>query len=258
MRAAVAMVEESGVDYPAAPEGFTVYCIGDIHGRVDLLVDLQRRIDEDKARSRSGHTAEIYLGDYIDRGPDSARVVSRLIDRARETRAIFLRGNHEQMLLSFLEGDDDSLEQWRAVGGTATLRSYGVEASLLTRPAAPADVRHSFNASLSPAHRSFYDLTGAYIRVGAYLAVHGGIRPRVKLEEQKTADLLGIRQDFLQYEGDFDFIVVHGHTPVAVPDLRHNRINIDTGAFATNRLTCLRIGSDGVSVLGARGAGRPA
>jgi serine/threonine protein phosphatase 1 len=257
MRAAVAMVEEPGVRYPPAPEGFTVYCIGDIHGRLDLLLDLQRRIDEDKARSRSEHTAEIYLGDYIDRGPDSAGVVSRLIDRGRETRAIFLRGNHEQMLLSFLEGDDDSLEQWRAVGGTATLRSYGVEASLLTRPAAPADVRHSFNASLSPAHRSFYDLTGAYIRVGAYLAVHGGIRPRVKLEEQKTADLLGIRQDFLQYEGDFDFIVVHGHTPVAVPDLRHNRINIDTGAFATNRLTCLRIGSDGVSVLGARGAGRP-
>jgi hypothetical protein len=162
MRAAIAMVEESGVDYPAAPEGFTVYCIGDIHGRVDLLVDLQRRIDEDKARSRSGHTAEIYLGDYIDRGPDSARVVSRLIDRARETRAIFLRGNHEQMLLSFLEGDDDSLEQWRAVGGTATLRSYGVEASLLTRPAAPADVRHNFNANLSREHRSFYDLTGGH------------------------------------------------------------------------------------------------
>jgi serine/threonine protein phosphatase 1 len=258
MRAAVAVVEESGVHYPPAPEGFTVYCIGDIHGRLDLLLDVQRRIDEDKARSRSGHAAEIYLGDYIDRGPDSAGVVSRLIDRARETRAVFLRGNHEQMLLSFLEGDDDSLEQWRAVGGTATLRSYGVERSLLARPIAPADVRHNFNANLPSEHRSFYDLTGAYIRAGAYLAVHGGIRPGVKLEEQKTVDLLGIRQDFLQYEGDFGFIVVHGHTPVAVPDLRHNRINIDTGAFATGRLTCLRIGSDGVSVLGARERGRPA
>jgi serine/threonine protein phosphatase 1 len=111
---------------------------------------------------------------------------------------------------------------------------------------------------LSPEHRSFYDLTGAYIRAGAYLAVHGGIRPGVKLEEQKTGDLLGIRQDFLQYEGDFGFIVVHGHTPVAVPDLRRNRINIDTGAFATGRLTCLRIGSDGVSVVGTRERGRPA
>jgi serine/threonine protein phosphatase 1 len=257
MRAAVAGIEESGVHYPPAPEGFTVYCIGDIHGRLDLLLDMQRRIDEDKARSLSGHTAEIYLGDYIDRGPDSAGVVSRLIERARETRAVFLRGNHEQMLLSFLEGDDESLEQWRAVGGTATLRSYGVETSLLTRPIAPAEVRHNFNANLPPEHRSFYDLTGAYIRAGAYLAVHGGIRPGVKLEEQKAADLLGIRQDFLQYDGDFGFIVVHGHTPVALPDLRRNRINIDTGAFATSRLTCLRIGSDGVSVLGAGAKGRP-
>jgi serine/threonine protein phosphatase 1 len=87
------------------------------------------------------------------------------------------------------------------------------------------------------------------MRAGPYLAVHGGLRPGVRLEDQKTVDLLGIRQEFLQYQGDFDFIIVHGHTPVEVPDLRRNRINIDTGAFATNRLTCLRIGDDGVRFL---------
>jgi serine/threonine protein phosphatase 1 len=248
MGAAVAMVE-AGVGYPPAPEGFTVYCVGDIHGRLDLLLDVQRRIDADKARSDADQTAEIYLGDYIDRGPESAGVVSQLIDRARATRAIFLRGNHEQMLLSFLEGDNGCLEPWRAVGGIATLMSYGVDARLLVRSAAPDEVRRNLEANMPPQHRRFLELTGAYIRAGAYLAVHGGIRPGVRLEDQKTSDLLGIRQDFLHYEGNFDFIVVHGHTPVAVPDLRRNRINIDTGAFATNRLSCLRIGSDGARVL---------
>src|SRR5262245_26172344 len=98
-------------------------------------------------------------------------------------------------------------------------------------------------------HLRFYQQTGAYMRAGAYLAVHGGIRPGVRLEDQKNSDLLGIRQEFLQYQGNFDFIVVHGHTPVMAPDLRPNRINIDTGAFATNRLTCLSIGRDGARVL---------
>jgi serine/threonine protein phosphatase 1 len=250
MHAAIAMLGKSGMRYPPAPDGFTVYVVGDIHGRLDLLVDMQRRIDVDKSRSASEHTAEIYLGDYIDRGPDSAGVVSRLIARAEETRAIFLRGNHEQMLLSFLEGDDDCFERWCAVGATATLLSYGVEPTLLSRAAGAEDVRHILCERVPVDHYNFYLRTGSYIRAGAYLAVHGGIRPGVKLEDQDTADLMGIRQDFLNYEGDFDFIVVHGHTPVPAPDLRRNRINIDTGAFATNRLTCLRIGSDGACVLG--------
>jgi serine/threonine protein phosphatase 1 len=126
MDADEAAIGDSGVRYPPAPDGFTIYVVGDIHGRLDLLLDLQDRIDGDKARSWSGHTAEIYLGDYIDRGPESAGVVSRLIARAEQTRAMFLRGNHEQMLLEFIEGDDAVLEPWRAVGGAATLNSYGV------------------------------------------------------------------------------------------------------------------------------------
>ena len=250
MGAAVAMDGDWEVRYPPAPEGFTVYVIGDIHGRLDLLIDVQRQIDQDKSRSPAEHTAEVYLGDYIDRGPDSAGVVSRLIVRAQETRAMFLRGNHEQILLEFLAGDDACLEPWRLVGGAATLLSYGIEATLLTRWSLAREVRNNVNAKLPPEHRRFFEQTGSYICAGSYLAVHAGIRPGVRLEDQKTADLLGIRQEFLQYEGDFDFIVVHGHTPVTTPDLRRNRINIDTGAFATNLLTCLRIGSDGARILG--------
>jgi serine/threonine protein phosphatase 1 len=247
--AAIAQRSQSGMRYPPAPDGFTIYVIGDIHGRLDLLLHVQRQIDADKSRFPAAQTTEIYLGDYIDRGPGSAGVVSRLIARARDTPAVFLRGNHEQMLLGFIAGDDDCLELWRSVGGTATLLSYGIERRLLTQSVAADDVRRNLCANMPAEHRDFYDQTGAYIRAGAYLAVHGGIRPGVRLEDQKTADLLGIRQEFLQYEGDFDFIVVHGHTPAPVPELRRNRINIDTGAFATNRLTCLRIGADGARIL---------
>jgi serine/threonine protein phosphatase 1 len=225
-----------------------VYVVGDIHGRLDLLVGVQQSIDEDKARTRSERTAEIYLGDYVDRGPDSAGVVSRLIARGEETYALFLRGNHEQMMLDFLDGVE-CLEQWRTLGGIATLLSYGLSPSLLSGSTSAQAVRLSILEKLPTAHLSFYRQTGSYVRVGPYLAVHAGIRPGVRLEDQTVSDLLGIRGEFLQYEGEHDFIVVHGHTPVMAPELRRNRINIDTGAFATNRLTCLRIGEDGVRVL---------
>ena len=234
--------------YPPAPDGFTVYVVGDIHGRLDLLEAVHSRIDADKARLRPERSVEIYLGDYIDRGPDPTGVVSRLISRAHDAFAVFLRGNHEQYLLDFLDGQD-CLEQWRMVGGTITMLSYGVASSLLTHSVLKKLVRRNLSRLLPNDHRWFYEATELYQRVGPYLAVHAGIRPGIALEDQRTADLLGIRQDFLQYEGDFDFIVVHGHTPVMEPDLRRNRINIDTGAFASNRLTCLRIGEDGVSLL---------
>ena len=244
-------LDASEIRYPSAPDGFTIYVVGDVHGCLEPLVRVQRLIDEDRAKSHPERTVEIYLGDYIDRGPDSAGVVSTLIARARDANAVFLRGNHDQMLLDFLDGAD-CLEQWRALGGTATLLSYGVAASLLMRSAPTEVVRDALNENMPPEHRIFYDQTGSYMQVGPYLMVHAGIRPGVGLEDQKTADLLGIRQDFLQHDGDFDFIVVHGHTPVEAPELRRNRINIDTGAFATNRLTCLRIGEDGAILLEAQ------
>jgi serine/threonine protein phosphatase 1 len=234
--------------YPPAPEGYTIYAIGDIHGRLDLLDRLHRAIDKDKADNRLSRSAEIYLGDYIDRGPESAAVVTRLIARARQTQTIFLRGNHEQFLLDFLAGAD-CLEAWRALGGIACLLSYGVKVRHLTgRLSAPA-VRQALTERLPPDHLRFYADTGRYCFTAPYLFVHAGIRPGKKLEDQAIPDLLGIRQPFLEFEGDFGFIVVHGHTPVNTPDLRHNRINIDTGAYATNRLTCLRIAGDGARIL---------
>ena len=245
--------------YPPAPEGLVVYIVGDIHGRLDLLLDMQARIDRDKRQFATEQVTEIYLGDYIDRGPDSAAVVSRLIERGSEARARFLRGNHEQLLLDFLNGGD-CLREWRTVGGSATLLSYGITPDMLTREIAADVVRRTFVEKMPKEHRQFYLRTGSYISIGSYLAVHAGLRPGVGLEKQKARDLLGIRSDFLDHTGDFGCIVVHGHTPVPEADMRRNRINVDTGAFATNRLTCVRISAEGVGVLhedGCRMAERP-
>jgi serine/threonine protein phosphatase 1 len=234
--------------YPPAPDGWTVYAIGDIHGRLDLLKKVHRGIDADTSASSAAQTVGIYLGDYIDRGPDSAGVLSELIDRAMTRPACFLRGNHEQLLLDFLEGKD-LLGQWKAVGGLATLLSYGLPGALLAGNNPEEEVQQALRQRLPAEHLEFLGRTGSYVRLGPYLMVHAGLRPGVRLEDQRTADILGIRNDFLDYDGDVGYLLVHGHTPVEEPDFRPNRINIDTGAFATNRLTCLRIGADGPSVL---------
>ena len=234
--------------YPPAPDGRTVYVIGDIHGRLDLLKQIHSSIDEDKLSSGTAQTVEIYLGDYVDRGPQVADVISALIRRANDTYAVFLRGNHEQLMLDFLEGRD-CLNQWKAVGAVPSLLSYGLPAKLLSGEATPEQVRTALAWSLPQEHIDFLLHTGWYCAVEPYLMVHAGIRPGVRLEDQQAADLFGIRGDFLDYEGDLGWIVVHGHTPVTEPEFRYNRINIDTGAFATNRLTCLRIGEDGARVL---------
>ena len=234
--------------YPPAPDGHTIYVVGDIHGRSDLLENVHRRIDEDRARSRPAHPVEIYLGDYVDRGPDPAGVVARLIDRAEGVQTAFLRGNHEQLLIDFLDGAD-CLKQWSAVGAVSTLLSYGVTPELLSRRVAADIVRRRFGENMPDAHRRFYEDTGSYLLVEPYLFVHAGIRPGIATEKQSVSDLLTIRRTFLDFQGDFGHIVVHGHTPAIEPELRRNRINLDTGAFATSRLTCARIGADGVSLL---------
>lgn len=234
--------------YPPAPDGLTLYLVGDIHGRLDLLVALQRRIDDDKARSSCERSREVYLGDYIDRGASSAGVVSQLIDRARQVDTVLLRGNHEQILLDFLHGQD-CLDDWLHVGGTATLLSYGIAPRLLSRSVSAAALRCHLEGALPPEHRRFYEETEIFAELGSYLAVHAGLRPGVNLLKQSEMDMLCIRREFLQYTGDFGYVVVHGHTPVLAPELRPNRINIDTGAFATNRLTCLRIDANGAQVM---------
>jgi serine/threonine protein phosphatase 1 len=235
--------------YPPAPDGWTIYVIGDIHGRLDLLKAIQNDIDADKAKRGVAQPLEVYLGDYIDRGGHSAAVLSALVDRAGAAQAVFLRGNHEQLLLDFLAGRD-LLEDWKLVGAVPTLLSYGLPARLLAGNVPEQEVRLALAERLPEAHYHFLTDSRSYCELDPYLMVHAGVRPGIRLEDQHLDDLLGIRHDFLDFAGDFDFTIVHGHTPVAEPDFRRGRINIDTGAFATNRLTCLRIDQDGPRILG--------
>lgn len=231
------------MDEASLAAGELVYAVGDIHGRADLLADLLARIAEDAGRSPVAEKRTlVFLGDYVDRGSDSRGVVDTLISGLpRGFDARFLKGNHEAILLDFLE-DASKLPQWRANGADATLRSYGVDVAGLDRSGAPADAwRQAFIAALPDAHRRFYQNLELVAVCGDYLFVHAGVRPGVHLEAQDPEDLIWIRGPFLASDAPFGKVVVHGHTPGAEPELRANRIGIDTGAYFTNRLTALRL-----------------
>lgn len=198
--------------------------------------------------SQEPATLEIYLGDYIDRGDDSRGVVELLLERAQQTNTVFLRGNHEQLMLDFVAGTLD-FSIWKQVGALSTLRSYGVQASQFGFSSPQNAVRSALQQAIATRHAQFFGDTLRYFVAGPYLFVHAGVRPGIPLEEQQPIDLMGIRGQFLEFEGSFEYIVVHGHTPMQAPEFRRNRINVDTGAYLTGRLTCLRIGPDGPRLL---------
>jgi serine/threonine protein phosphatase 1 len=222
------------------PDGVRVYAIGDIHGRLDLLDDLLGRIRaDDNARGRGVETHYIFLGDLIDRGPDSSGVVERLIAFGGECRnARFLMGNHEHVFLRAMEGDRRALRFLIRIGGRETLLSYGITGE--DYRALDFDELAALAAEKVPAaHLAFLGAFENWVELGDYLFVHAGIRPGVTLEEQEDSDLYWIRDDFLSHKESFDRIVVHGHSITEDIDVRSNRIGIDTGAFATGRLTAI-------------------
>jgi serine/threonine protein phosphatase 1 len=213
-----------------------IYAIGDIHGRLDLLDQMIDRIRSDMDE-HGGSGLTVTLGDYIDRGPNSRGVIERLAHRPFSTPYVALKGNHETFLDMFLR-DPTSGPDWRRLGGLETLNSYGV-------PVAPLMVGRGYEAaaeqlkSLVPAeHSNFLASLKTSLDVGHYFLCHAGIRPGVPFENQSEQDLLWIRDEFLTSQVDYGKIVVHGHTPVEEPEILPNRINVDTGAFATGQLTC--------------------
>ncbi len=230
---------------PSLPSGELLYAVGDIHGRPDLLDDLLRQIEDDAKTSQVGRKTLVFLGDYVDRGPDSCGVVERLIAGLPQGFAAhFLKGNHEAILLGFLD-DPATLDLWLMNGGAATMASYGVDIEGLDRLSAPpARWRDAFAASLPATHLQFFQDLELSLAVGDYLFVHAGIRPGLPLDEQVEADLVWIRGPFLEWPEPFGKMVVHGHTPGRVPVTRANRIGIDTGACFTHRLTALRLEGD--------------
>ncbi len=220
---------------PSLPDGLRIYAIGDVHGRFDLLEAMVEKIEGDLRASPPGQAIEIFLGDYIDRGPQSCEVVEWLIDAPPlGDRRICLLGNHEAMLLEAL-ADPARLPQWLMNGGEATLASYG----LPTLPPAPAAKHAAMLEAIPPRHRAFLAGLPRSFELGTYLFVHAGIDPRRPLADQDPEALVWIRRPFLRSTIDFGRIVVHGHTPVEEPDVRENRINIDTGAVFSGHLTCL-------------------
>jgi diadenosine tetraphosphatase ApaH/serine/threonine PP2A family protein phosphatase len=238
----------NSAQHPRVPAGVRVYAVGDVHGRADLLQQVFKRIDEDHAHAPVPHRIEVFLGDYVDRGPASRQVLELLIDRGKKHPSIFLKGNHETLLMNF-HANPLSLVSWQKLGGLETLVSYGLTPPLNADARMQVDLAVALDKALPFSHKQFLaDLQLSYT-CGDYFFVHAGIRPGVALDQQREQDLLWIRQEFLLCEDEFDKIVVHGHTPVLEPEIRSNRINIDTGAYATGRLSCLVLEADAMRIL---------
>jgi serine/threonine protein phosphatase 1 len=222
------------------PDGLRIYAIGDVHGRADLLSELFAAIDADLVHNPSERTLHVFLGDYIDRGPASRQVVDLVIARSGAHETVSLRGNHETYVTKFLQ-DPSVLGEWRLYGGLQTLISYGLKPSVNADAAGQRELADRLAAALPKSHEQFLGGLRTSFSCGDYFFVHAGVKPGVPLARQREEDLLWIRNDFLLHENDFEKMVVHGHTPVREPDFRDNRINIDTGAYATGKLTCLII-----------------
>ena len=196
-----------------------IFAIGDIHGCLDKLKTLLGMIQVNWDKDLM-----VFLGDYVDRGPDSRGVIELLLNLKKEhaDRLIFLKGNHEWMFMQFLNGEDHDL--FLPNGGKKTLESYSVEKDKIDIP---------------QSHRDFLDHLDLYFETNDYIFVHAGLRPYISISEQSPEDLLWIRSHFLKSSYDWGKRVIFGHTPFSVPFIEPNKVGIDTGAVYGGRLTCL-------------------
>jgi serine/threonine protein phosphatase 1 len=200
-----------------------IFAIGDIHGCFDKLENLIEKIDID-----FNNDTIVFMGDYIDRGPDSFKVVDFLIKIKKMCpKAFFLKGNHELMFENYLSGED--MSSFLQNGGRMTIESYAMESKEGNRFYMP------------PEHTEFFNSLELYYETDEYIFVHAGLREHVPLEKQTADDFLWIRNDFLKSHVDFGKIVVFGHTPFSDPRVNDNKIGIDTGAVYGNKLTCLKL-----------------
>lgn len=231
---------------PALPDGVRIYAIGDVHGRLDLLRELEALISADAASAGGMRIVQVMLGDYVDRGPESRGVIEHLIARRGQCELLTLRGNHEAYMLD--AGVEPAVfARWCRFGGRETLLSYGIDLGHLDDAAveaASAALSRHVRDALPRDHKAFLTETRLHWSCGDYLFVHAGIRPGVPLALQTDEDLIWIRRDFLDSAVDHGCVVVHGHTPTDAPEIRANRIGIDTRAFSSGVLTCLVLQGD--------------
>ena len=222
------------------PKTTRIYTVADIHGRADLLAKLLRAIKKDAAPFEAQRRILVTLGDYIDRGSESRQVIEALIHLPLDGfEAKHLKGNHEDLLLAFINDPAEAV-LWLSNGGWATLLSYGFSADdLPERVDQLADIREKLITKIPKTHAAFFKSLRMCYQLGDYFFVHAGVRPGVALDQQKPQDLIWIRDKFLNSNDDFGKIVVHGHTISTKPEVKPNRIGLDTGAFYTGVMTCL-------------------
>ncbi|MGE0652256.1 MAG: metallophosphoesterase [Alphaproteobacteria bacterium] len=235
-----------GVHYLDAkgPEGIRLYAIGDVHGRLDLLGEMHARIAEEIDRDRPADWRIIHLGDYVDRGPDSRGVIDLLIAaQATDPRVLALCGNHDSGFADFLVKPDPS-GLFARYGGVQTAASYGVALDPGNAEGFRAQAR-ALEEAVPRGHRRFLRALPYSVTFGDFFFCHAGIRPGVALEEQDPADLIWIREAFLSHPELHPKVVVHGHTPKGEAEIMPNRVNVDTAAFQSDRLTALVV--DGAS-----------
>jgi len=223
----------------SVPEGQRVYAVGDVHGRLDLFDALLSAIAADDGASPPAQTTLVLLGDLVDRGEESAGVIARARQLQARCDTRILAGNHEEMFLRSFE----ELEMFRHFirhGGRETVLSYGVDRDAFNE-ATLEEAQELMRAAVPQEDIAFLESLEDMVTIGDYLFVHAGIDPRVPLAEQRQQDLRWIREPFLSHADPHELLVVHGHTITDEPEDRGNRIGIDTGAFASGRLTALRL-----------------
>lgn len=234
----------SGAGGPLGSPGKRLYAVGDVHGCHGELVELLGLIEADHASRPRKPAFIVFLGDLIDRGPASRDVLALL--RARPPRFAdihVIRGNHEEMMVRCLSGEPELIPEWLRHGGQSCAVSYGVDPSVLH----DSDIyrlEHTLLSHIPKDDIAFLSRCIDQVRFGDYLLVHAGIRPGVPLAQQKGRDLRWIRQEFLESDLRHEAFVIHGHTITETPDVRVNRIGLDTGAYRTGRLTALRLEGD--------------
>jgi serine/threonine protein phosphatase 1 len=232
-------------------QGVRIYAFGDVHGRADLLRGVFAAIEKDRGEAIGLRHVIVGLGDYVDRGGAVHDVLQMLIHGVDGCELVALRGNHEQMLLDFLEDPQRHGTAWIANGALDTLRAYGVDIGGIGRPndAELRSIRDAFARSIPPSHLLFLEHLALSYTSGDYFFAHAGVRPTKSVEQQVARDLLWIRQGFADRDEPTDKFVVHGHTPVEQPYFGRYRVNLDTGAYFTNRLSCLVLENTAVRLL---------
>jgi len=229
---------------PRTDPGERIYAIGDVHGCYELMRRLIDRIGEHHAALPEPRALHIvFLGDLIDRGPDSAAVLDFVYNlQLKSDRVVTLLGNHEEAMLNVLDGDASMLRHWLGFGGRETLQSFDID------PPAPDEHPREFLRRLqSGTPRAIVRWLRSLpltAQSGDYFFCHAGVRPDVSLRRQSRKDLLWIRDDFLDHDEELDAVIVHGHSIERNTVIRPHRIGVDSGAYVTGKLSAIYLEDD--------------